>query len=190
MPETTLYIRMKQAINWLKRNKSILQKDIADKMGMAEASFTRALMRTKEKNDEDFVIAFHSVTSEYFSLDYLLTGNGDLICENEKVASAPSIVQTSSMDFSFYIEKAVEKATAYSDKMIAIMETQVADKNKEIERLEKIGREKDDMIALMQKRIQELEAVVNFYKSGNQLRDYPFDMGVAEVPNTPENKRA
>ena len=74
-----LYVRVKQALTWLKRNKGILQKDIADKMGMAEASFTRALNRIKEKHDEDFVIAFHSAVSEYISLDYLLNGNGQLL---------------------------------------------------------------------------------------------------------------
>lgn len=76
MPETTLYVRVKQALTWLKRDKGILQKDVADKMGMAEASFTRALMRIKEKNDESFVIAFHSATNNRFSLDYLLNGQG------------------------------------------------------------------------------------------------------------------
>ena len=44
-----LYIRVKQALTWLKRNQGILQKDIADKMGMAEASFTRALARVKKR---------------------------------------------------------------------------------------------------------------------------------------------
>lgn len=79
-----LYIRVKQALTWLKRNKGILQKDIADNMGMAEASFTRALSRIKEKYDEDFVIAFHSAVSDYISLEYLLYGKGDLLANNRQ----------------------------------------------------------------------------------------------------------
>ena len=79
-----LYIRVKQALTWLKRNKGILQKDIADKMGMAETSFTRALARIKEKNNEDFVIAFHSAVKDYISLDYLLYGTGDLLATNRQ----------------------------------------------------------------------------------------------------------
>ena len=79
-----LYIRVKQALTWLKRNKGILQKDVAERMGMAEASFTRALARIKEKNDEDFVIAFHSSVSEYISLDYLLKGKGSLLVINRQ----------------------------------------------------------------------------------------------------------
>ena len=74
-----LYIRVKQALTWLKRNHGILQKDIANKMGMAEASFTRALARVKEKNDEDFIISFHSAVGEYISLEYLLDGKGELV---------------------------------------------------------------------------------------------------------------
>lgn len=79
-----LYVRIKQALTWLKRNKGMLQKDIANNMGMAEASFTRALARIKEKNDEDFIISFHSVVSEFISLDYLLHGKGTLTIETEK----------------------------------------------------------------------------------------------------------
>lgn len=79
-----LYVRIKQALTWLKRNKGMLQKDIANNMGMAEASFTRALARIKEKNDEDFIISFHSVVSEFISLDYLLHGKGSLTIETEK----------------------------------------------------------------------------------------------------------
>ena len=81
-----LYIRVKQALTWLKRNKGILQKDIADKMGIAEASFTRALARIKEKQDEDFVISFHSAVSNYISLDYLLHGEGTLTGESTRHA--------------------------------------------------------------------------------------------------------
>ena len=88
--EEELYIRVKQALTWLKRNKGLLQKDIANSMGMAEASFTRGIMRLKEKRDEDFVIKFHSAVSEYISLDYLLNGTGELIAgKNKEVRPEP-----------------------------------------------------------------------------------------------------
>ena len=83
MPNDELYIRVKQALTWLKR-KGILQKDIAKEMGMAEASFTRALARIKEKNDEDFVIAFHSSVKDFISLNYLLHGTGNLLVRNRQ----------------------------------------------------------------------------------------------------------
>ena len=50
-----LYLRLKQAIIWLK-NKDILQKDIAAKMEMSTVGFSRGVARCKEKYDEDFVI--------------------------------------------------------------------------------------------------------------------------------------
>ncbi len=64
------------------------------------------------------------------------------------------------------IEKAVEKATAYADKTIAVLEKQVEDKDKEIDRL--------------LRRVQELDSIAKFYKDKNPLEDYPFDMGVAD----------
>ena len=108
MPETTLYVRVKQALTWLKRDKGILQKDVADKMGMAEASFTRALMRIKEKNDESFVIAFHSATNNRFSLDYLLNGRGTLLAQEVEQPEQPT-----------------EPMPVWADAMIDIMAKQI-----------------------------------------------------------------
>jgi hydroxyethylthiazole kinase-like sugar kinase family protein len=107
-----LYIRVKQALTWLKRNQGILQKDIADKMGMAEASFTRALARVKEKNDEDFVISFHSAVSEYISLEYLLEGKGELVCDNTKDAATNSFTEPTPRipDMSSVFNSALAKA--------------------------------------------------------------------------------
>lgn len=83
MPTSSMYIRVKQALNYLKRNDNIMQKDLAEKMGMAESSFTRAMARLKEKNDDSFVIKLQSVASN-LSLDYLLTGEGSLLQSNKE----------------------------------------------------------------------------------------------------------
>lgn len=83
MPTSSMYIRVKQALNYLKRNDNIMQKDLAEKMGMAESSFTRAMARLKEKNDDSFVIKLQSVASN-LSLDYLLTGEGSLLQSNQE----------------------------------------------------------------------------------------------------------
>ena len=69
-----VYIRMKQAVTWLKQNKNLLQKDIADKMGMSEVAFSNGMKRIQQKFDEDFIIKFHQATEEIFSLDWLLNG--------------------------------------------------------------------------------------------------------------------
>lgn len=162
-----LYIRVKQALTWLKRNKSLLQKDIADKMGMAEASFTRALARVKEKDDRDFVISFHSAVSEYISLDYLLTGEGQLLATQNEDASdhQPQPTLPPSYDLAFMIEKAVDKATAYADQTINELRTRIA--------------EKDEYIQTLKARIRDLESQLAPTKLP-ELNDYHFTMGAAE----------
>ena len=146
-----LYIRIKQALTWLKRNQGILQKDVADKMGMAEASFTRALARVKEKNDEDFVISFHSVVSEFISLDYLLTGNGDMLANKEK-ESLP-VFQTG------------------TEKLIASLEDRIKDLNNQLE-------DKKKIIKLLEQKIEVLEAMEHI--DSDIVRKHPFHVGAAE----------
>ena len=51
------YIRIKQAVDHLKREKKILQKDIATRMGITEVSFSRAMDRLKSKNAPLAVLA-------------------------------------------------------------------------------------------------------------------------------------
>ena len=169
-----LYIRVKQALTWLKRNKGILQKDIADKMGMAEASFTRALARIKEKNDEDFVIAFHSVVSEYISLDYLLYGNGSLEYQKVIKSEASTHIDPSSQinaTISAYIEAvdSLKRELHTKDDLLSEKDTRIA--------------EKDEIIATLKDRLADLERTIASHNM-NDLDKYPYAVGVAE-----DNKR-
>lgn len=100
-----LYIRVKQALAWLKRNQGILQKDVADKMGMAEASFTRALSRIKEKNDEDFVVSFHSAVGEFVSK---MLGHTN-ITQTQRYAKV--LAQSVHEDFDMIAEKMAQQQT-------------------------------------------------------------------------------
>ena len=81
--------------------------------------------------------------------------------QKEQEQSAPPAI-----DYSFLIEKAVEKATAYADKMIANLEKQVADKNQEI--------------ATLKARIKELEAIIRNQSAEDILHKHPFPIGVAD----------
>ena len=79
MPEISpIYMRMKQSVTWMKQNKSMLQKDIAEKMGMTDVSFSRGMERIKQKKDDNFIISFYHATGRVFSLEWLLEGNGDM----------------------------------------------------------------------------------------------------------------
>ena len=170
-----LYVRVKQALNWLKRNKGILQKDIADKMGMAEASFTRALARVKEKNDEDFVISFHSAVNEYISLEYLLEGKGELVCGNTKDVTTDSFSEPTSRipDMSSIFNSALAKA----DETIEALKARIADLQRTIADKEEIIKARDARIATLE---DQLAAAAT-----SDLSRYPFTIGAAE-----DNKRS
>ena len=77
-----LRLRLKQSIEWLKANKSMQQKDIAQRMGMAEASFSRGLKRCNDRVDSDFVIKFHQATDGAFNLDWLLEGTEPMLADS------------------------------------------------------------------------------------------------------------
>ena len=177
MPNDELYIRVKQALTWLKR-KGILQKDIAKEIGMAEASFTRALARIKEKNDEDFVIAFHSAVKDFISLDYLLHGTGDLIIENESTFHAKT-ASTSNIDPSSQVNATI---SAYIEAIESL--------KRELRTKEELLAEKDSRLAEKDERIAELKAHnIDLRRQLDQYQNadidrYPFPVGAAE-----DNKR-
>lgn len=133
---------------------------------------------------------FQKICAAYpgvFNLDYLLTGEGQLLTIEEEVKSEDlekAINPTSApqaIDYTFLIEKAVEKATAYADKTIAMME-------KQINRLENDLDAKEQEMKRLQARIQELEAENNIIKNGDDFRNYPFEMGVSDK-NEPQQTR-
>lgn len=86
------YIRIKQAVDYLKREKKILQKDIAPRMGITEVSFSRAMDRLKSKNDDDFVIKFQGAT-EIFTLEWLLYGNEPKFTKDAKTVNRANEIQ-------------------------------------------------------------------------------------------------
>ena len=168
-----MYLRMKQAIQWLKRERNMLQRDIAEKMGMSEVSFSRGLERVQVKNDEKFVIKFYQATGEIFSLDWLLNGTGDKFASEEKPQEqepqAPG-----NLDFSTYINALLAK----TDETIASMKRELAAKDEIIQA-------KDDRIADLEKladerlhRIAELRRIID--SSGIDIHGFPFPVGTAE----------
>ena len=166
-----LYIRVKQAIAWLKRNQGILQKDIADRMGMAEASFTRGLARIKERNDEDFVISFHSAVSDFISLDYLLHGVGSLVTEDEKVSSRSMAVANQQLPD---MSSVINAALAAKDETIATLNDRIAD-------LQRTIADKEEIIKARDARIKELERQLAAIATSDITR-YPFTIGAADEP--------
>ena len=145
--------------------------EFADIIKYARAYVSSALNGNEKYLTDKLFINICEAFPQTFNIDYLLNGKGELLTIQEEVAiedfkkmAAPMLPPA--IDTSFMIEKAVEKATAYADKTIAVLEKQVEDKDREIDRL--------------LRRVHELESIVKFYKDKNPLEDYPFDMGVAD----------
>jgi hypothetical protein len=158
---------------------------IHTKTGFAEAlHYGRTSLSAAINGDESYLTdkLFKNICEAYpgvFDLNYLLTGDGQLLTIEEEVKSEDiekAINPTSApqaIDYTFLIEKAVEKATAYADKTIAMME-------KQINRLENDIDAKDQEIKRLQSRIQELETENIILKNEESLGKYPFEMGVSD----------
>lgn len=149
------------------------QIDFANSMQYSRNAISLAL-NGNEKYLTDSL--FKNICDAYkgvFNLDYLLTGEGYLLTTEEEIRSQdiermvnPTPSQPQAVDFNHLIDKAVEKATAYADKMISNLEKQVADKNQEI--------------ATLKARIKELEEIIRNQSAEDILHKHPFPIGVAD----------
>ena len=180
-----LHIRMKQAVQWLKQNKGMLQKDIAEKMGITEVAFSNGMKRIQTKWDEDFVIKFQQSTGEVFSLDWLLNGTGDKFADKSKTQEPQPV--TTNVDFASYINALLAK----SDETIASLKRELSTKDDIIQEKDVRIKEKDERIADLEKlaeerlhRIAELRRVIDAHNLS--MSDYPFPMGVAEPNVSPK----
>lgn len=168
-----LHIRMKQAVQWLKQNKGMLQKDIAEKMGITEVAFSNGMKRIQIKWDEDFVIKFQQSTGEIFSLDWLLNGTGDKFADKSKTQKPQPV--TTNVDFASYINALLAK----SDETIASLKREIATKNERIADLEKLAEERLHRIAELRRYIDE---------NNISMTDYPFPIGAADDTKQPPKR--
>jgi transcriptional regulator with XRE-family HTH domain len=137
------------------------QTDFAEVLKYSRVYISSAL-NGNEKNLTDKL--FMNICEAYpgvFNLDYLLTGNGQLLTIQEEVKSEQ-------------IEKESnpQQPSSYIDKLIASLEKQVKDKDDQLA-------DKDRIIKLLEQKIEVLEAMQHL-DSTNPLKDYPFAIGAAE----------
>jgi hypothetical protein len=66
--------RIRWAIEWIKKHRSLLQKDIAEKMGMSEVSFSRSVSEIGFKDKDKFIINFNEACENVFNINYLING--------------------------------------------------------------------------------------------------------------------
>ena len=138
--------------------------EFADIIKYARAYISSAINGNEKYLTDKLFINICEAYPGVFNLDYLLTGNGQLLTIQEEVKSEK-------------IEKESnpQQPSSYANKLIASLEKQVKDKDDQLA-------DKDRIIKLLEQKIEVLEAMQHL-DSTNPLKDYPFAIGAAEGEN-------
>ena len=155
------------------------QGELAEKIGISASALSR-IMSNKKTVGDDTLRKMNEAFGYIFNMAYFRGEDPHcmlmkdlqyykqhpeerLVFDKQQETTSPA---PTAIDYTFLIEKAVEKATAYADKTIAVLEKQVADKDREI--------------ATLNARIRELESIIKMQTTVNPLGKYPFPVGVAD----------
>ena len=177
---TTKQERLKEVYDHLRSYYGIhTQIDFAEAIRITRPALSSAMNGNEAYLTKNLFQKICATFPGVFNLDYLLTGEGTLLTEQgilhnidikNTISPTP---EPEAIDYSFLIEKAVEKATAYADKTVATLEKQVARYEKELDA-------KSEEIKRLQARIQELETVTTIIRYDDPEKEYPFPIGTAE----------
>ena len=137
------------------------QIDFAKVLGLTRPAISAAMNGNEAYLTDNLFKRICAAYQGVFNLDYLLTGNGQLLTIHEEVKSEQ-------------IEKESnpQQPSSYIDKLIASLEKQVKDKDDQLA-------DKDRIIKLLEQKIEVLEAMQHL-DSTNPLKGYPFNIGAAE----------
>jgi hypothetical protein len=174
---------------------------IHTKSGFAEAlHYGRTSMSAAMNGDEKYLTdsLFKNICEAYkgvFNLNYLLTGEGDLLTLEEEVRSNESKKQMTQQnnlppatDQTYFMSKMFESMLkpieAAHAQQVASLNQQIADKQTIIDlQADKIKSQADE-IASLQKLIAELRSMPTSVNIEDVLKKYPFTIGVADHPDT------
>ena len=142
------------------------KKDFADALKIKQPGLYSAMNGNEAYLTDNLFKRICAAYQGVFNLDYLLTGNGQLLTIQEEVKSEQ-------------IEKESnpQQPSSYIDKLIASLEKQVKDKDDQLA-------DKDRIIKLLEQKIEVLEAMQHI-DSSNPLKDYPFAIGAADGEQYP-----
>lgn len=107
-----------------------------------------------------------------FNLEYLLTGNGDLLTTKEEVHNEELKKQSYSIDQG----SLVNAALAAKDEAIESLKRELQTKNDLIQSLREQLESKDQLIAEQKARLIEYRRIID----SNSLETYPFHVGVSD----------
>ena len=180
-PKNELFM---DAIEWLIDNGlAENQGDIAVKAGLGPNLISRIKNGHVKSVSDDAIRALCSRFEE-LNIDYL-RGKSETISYLQQEP-----VHHSALDDSFVYEKAIKNIVApIYEKMIANLEKDVADKDKQLARYENDLDAKNEEIKRLQARIQALEAENAILKNGDPAKDYLFPIGTAEPQDNKEHAR-
>ena len=183
--------RLKEVYEHLRKFYGIhTQSDFANALRKSRNAITLAL-----NGDEKYLTdkLFKNICEAYkgvFNLNYLLTGEGDLLTLEEEVSTnefekqmtqqnnlPPATDQTYLMSKMFEtLLKPIESAHAQT---VAALNQQIADKQSRIDDLERTVADKEEIIRDRESRILELERHIA-KSNADDLSRYPFAIGAAE----------
>lgn len=150
------------AFERLCRERKITQAELARQMGTNSSLISSYRAGEKRASDD---IKSRLVEQYAGRLNRpFLDGDSDYMLIADIPASADPSSQA--LDMSFFVEKAITKATAYADKAIATLENQLTDK--------------EEIIALLRNRVQDLEEKLEHIS--RRVPDFPDHPGIVSEP--------
>ena len=167
------------------------QGELAEKIGISSSALSR-IMNDKKFVGDNTLRKMNEAFGGIFNMKYFRGEDPHCMLmkdltyyqqhpEERLVFDKPQKTTTpapQAIDYTFLIEKAVEKATAYADKTIAMLEKQVAMLEKDVEA-------KDHEISILKAKLNEFEVATTIITPGQK---YPFEVGVSETKDQPSAK--
>ena len=160
--------RLKEVYEHLRKYHGIhTQIDFAKELHKSRNSITLALNGNEAYLTDNLFRDICECWRGTFNLDYLLTGEGELLTIEEYVSNQ-EIQKT------FYADQIDNSSLVNA--LLARADSQLADKQEIIDGLRRELKQKDDYIALLKQQVITLQAQLQQH----HMQSYPFEIGVAE----------
>ena len=170
-----------RAVNWLIDNRKVEdQQDLSLKTGITETTISRIMNDRVKKPSEETIKKLLDAFPGVFNPEYFRGQNIYMLMQDVIDAKIANNEKKEELNKSTIDQSSlINAALAAKDQVIAQMELRLSEKDETI-------RTQRQLIQSLQQQIADLRTKMQQEK----ISDYPFDMGVAEVPKTPENRRA
>lgn len=151
--------RLEQVYEYVRMKFNIHTKtDFADALKITRPALSAAMNGNEAYLTKNLFMRICGAFPNTFNLDYLLTGEGELLSHEVKQEQQP--IDNSSL----------------VNALLARADSQLADKQEIIDGLRRELKQKDDYIALLKQQVITLQAQLQQH----HLQSYPFEIGVAE----------